>query len=407
METSSEPEASGSSAPRAAPDADAPKVPLTRSAALRYLLPVIGVLVALLMAQWLEGLLPDTTVFLVMIVLVAWYGRLAPGLLAALLGTLTIDYYFTPPLYSLNLSRKDVSGLVVFALSAIVVSWASANRRRTQDLLKQARDETEAKVIERTADLKRANEQLQDEIAERKRAQLEIERLAGRLINAQEEERSRIGRELHDHISQRLGLLTIKIDQLRVEPAVTAGTSKALDGLRQQTSQITTDVHRLSHRLHSSMLDYLGLVPALQRLTGEFSERHTIAIDFQHEALSAPLPSEIALCLFRIAEEALHNMVKHSHARTARVALATRGEGLELIVEDTGDGFDPKILEGRAGLGFVSMRERLRLVRGTIRVQSAPGQGTRIEAWVPTTTEPTGASPGPTVLATPVRGTGA
>jgi signal transduction histidine kinase len=353
------------------------------SVAFRYLLAFVAVGVALALADWLEGLLPDTTVFLVVIVVVAWHGRLGPGLLAALLGTLVIDYYFTPPIYSLNLTQKDVSGLVVFLLSAAVASWASASRRRAQDELRRAHAETEMKVIERTADLKRANEQLQDEIAERKRAQLEIERLAGRLINAQEEERSRIGRELHDHISQRLGLVTIKIDQLSVDPASPAGVSKSLADIRKQTSEITTDVHRLSHRLHSSMLDYLGLVPALQRLVGEFSDRHGLAIDFEHTPLPAPLSSEVALCLFRIAEEALNNMVKHSHAELARVALAQRDQGVQLTVEDSGDGFDPKILEGKAGLGFVSMRERLRLVRGTIRVQSAPKQGTRIEAWVP------------------------
>lgn len=355
----------------------------TQSLAFRYLLPFIGVALALLITDWLEGLLPDTTVFLVVILVVAWYGRLGPGLLSAVLGTLLIDYYFTPPLYSLNLTQKDVSGLVVFLLSATLVSYASASRRRAQDDLQRARDETEQKVIERTADLKRANEQLQEEIAERKRAQQEIERLAGRLINAQEEERSRIGRELHDHISQRLGLLTINIDQLRVDSSVNPTTSQALDALRQSCSEITTDVHRLSHRLHSSMLDYLGLVPALQRLVGEFSERHALAIDFDHTPISAPISSEISLCLFRIAEEGLNNMVKHSHADFARVELANRDQGVQLVIEDTGDGFDPKVLEVKAGLGFVSMRERLRLVHGTIRVHSAPRQGTRIEAWVP------------------------
>jgi signal transduction histidine kinase len=373
----------------------------TSSAAFRWVLPLSGVSLGLPVAEWMNGLLPETTVFLVIVVLVAWYGRLAPGLLAALCATLVLDYFFTAPLYSLDLSRKDVSGLIVFAVSALVVSWASASRRRVQDALKQAHAETEQKVIERTADLRRTNAQLEAEIVERKAAQREVEHLAGRLIHAQEEERSRIGRELHDHISQRLGLLTIKIDQLRVDPAITAGPSRSLGDLRQQTSEITTDVHRLSHRLHSSMLDYLGLVPALQRLVGEFSDRHAIAIDWKHEALPAPLSSEIALCLFRVAEEGLNNMVKHSRARTARLDLSARDKGVSLVVEDAGQGFDPKILEGKAGLGFVSMRERLRLVRGTIQVQSAPGRGTRIEAWVPTTTDAIGAPPEPTLAARP------
>jgi signal transduction histidine kinase len=359
----------------------------TRSQLFRWLLPVLAISLGIPIAEWMDPLLPESTVFLVIVVVVAWYTRLAPALLAAFYATLVMDYFFTEPLYSLDLSKKDVSSLAVFALSAIVASWASASRRRVQDQLKRARDETEQKVIERTADLRRTNAQLEAEIVERKKAQAEVEHLAGRLIHAQEEERSRIGRELHDHISQRLGLLTIKIDQLRVDPAVTSGPSKSLNELRQQTSEITTDVHRLSHRLHSSMLDYLGLVPALQRLVGEFSDRHGVAIDWRHEPLPTPLSSDIALCLFRIAEEGMNNMVKHSHARTAVVALAPRDSGVSLVVEDAGQGFDPKILEGKAGLGFISMRERLRLVRGTIHVQSAPGRGTRIEAWVPMTGE--------------------
>jgi signal transduction histidine kinase len=359
----------------------------SRSQVFRWLLPIVAVSLGVPIAVWMGPLLPESTVFLVIVVVVAWYTRLAPALLAAALATVAMDYFFTEPIYSLDLSKKDVSSLAVFGLSAIVASWASASRRRVQDELKRARDETEQKVIERTADLRRTNAQLEAEIVERKKAQAEVEHLAGRLIHAQEEERSRIGRELHDHISQRLGLLTIKIDQLRVDPAVTSDASRSLNELRQQTSEITTDVHRLSHRLHSSMLDYLGLVPALQRLVGEFSERHGVAIDWRHEPLPAPLSSDIALCLFRIAEEGMNNMVKHSRARTAVVALAPREGGVSLVVEDAGQGFDAKILEGKAGLGFVSMRERLRLVRGTIHVQSAPGIGTRIDAWVPTTVE--------------------
>ena len=126
------------------------------------------------------------------------------------------------------------------------------------------------------------------DITERKRAEQALEELAGRLIHAQEEERSRIGRELHDHISQTLGVLTIKIDQLRADGATAPSIGDALEELRQDTSEITDDVHRLSHRLHSSTLDYLGLVPALQKLVSEFSERHGIAITFAHASCRRP-----------------------------------------------------------------------------------------------------------------------
>lgn len=228
-----------------------------------------------------------------------------------------------------------------------------------------------------------------NDITERKRSEQALEELAGRLIHAQEEERSRIGRELHDHISQTLGVLTIRIDQLRADRALPAAVASALEGLRHDTVEITDDVHRLSHRLHSSTLDYLGLAPALQKLVNEFAERHDIAIDFAHASLPASLPSEVALCLFRVTEEALANIAKHSNARSARVRVTGAPDGIHLSVEDTGTGFDMTRLEKRAGLGFVSMQERLRVLRGSIRVDSAPSRGTRIEAWIPASQLPT------------------
>jgi signal transduction histidine kinase len=236
-------------------------------------------------------------------------------------------------------------------------------------------------------------------------AEATLEELAGRLINAQEEERSRIGRELHDHISQMLGLLTVKIDQLQANGAITPEIGEALDGLRQNTTDITDDVHRLSHRLHSSTLDYLGLVPALQNLVSEFSARQDIRITLSHTALP-PLSPEVAVCLFRVAEESLTNVAKHSQARSATVQITgDAADGIRLTVEDAGTGFDMAALSTRAGLGFVSMQERLRAVHGTLRIDSDPSQGTRIDAWVPpptvtsawtpheTTTHPAGRRP--------------
>jgi signal transduction histidine kinase len=218
---------------------------------------------------------------------------------------------------------------------------------------------------------------------EREQADQALEDLAGRLIHAQEEERSRIGRELHDHISQLLGVLTIKIDQLRARPEMSTALGGALDELRRDTSAITDDVHRLSHRLHSSTLDYLGLVPALQKLVSEFSDRHQIAITFGHASVPPSLPSEVALCLFRVAEESLTNIAKHSQARSATIHVAGALDGIHLQIEDAGTGFDMAAVESRAGLGFVSMQERLRVLHGTIHVDSAPSRGTRIDAWVP------------------------
>jgi PAS domain S-box-containing protein len=223
---------------------------------------------------------------------------------------------------------------------------------------------------------------------ERDQAERALRELAGRLIDAQEEERSRIGRELHDHVGQTLNVLTIAIDQLRVDSNITPGLAEALDELRRKTGDITDDVRRLSHRLHSSTLDYLGLVPALQKLVSEFSERHGIQIAFAHASMPASLPSEVALCLFRVAEESLTNIAKHSRASSAQVHVSGSGDGIRLTVQDAGDGFDAHGADGKGGLGFVSMQERLRALHGTMRVESAPAQGTRIDVWVPPTLLP-------------------
>jgi PAS domain S-box-containing protein len=221
------------------------------------------------------------------------------------------------------------------------------------------------------------------DITDRKRAEEDLEELAGRLIHAQEEERSRIGRELHDHISQMLGVLTIRIDQLRADPSTPSAVAMSLEELRQSTMEITSDVHGLSHRLHSSALDYLGLVPALQKLIGDFAQRHGIAIDFSHASIPPSLPSDVGLCLFRVVEESLTNMAKHSGTQSARVNVTGSSNGIHLTVADAGRGFDLDSLERRAGLGFVSMRERLRVLRGTVHVDSAPSRGTTIDVWVP------------------------
>ena len=329
---------------------------------VRYAGALLAVAVAVLLGQWLEPLVDATVLLLMGLLAAAWFSGLWPALIASVAATFALDYFFTPPLYTLTLELSHVPHLLAFGLIAALFATASAARRDAERSLQQARDELDAKVQERTADL---------------------EELAARLIHAQEEERSRIGRELHDHISQMLGVLTIRIDQLRADDETPAAIGATLEELRRSSSEITDEIHSLSHRLHSSALDYLGLVPALQKLVKEFSGRHGITVDFVHHAVPAPLPSEVALCLFRVAEESLTNVVKHSRAKSARVQLTGGADGLRLTIEDAGAGFDVKTLERKAGLGFVSMRERLRVLRGTVHVESEPSRGTKIDVSVP------------------------
>jgi len=202
-------------------------------------------------------------------------------------------------------------------------------------------------------------------------AEARLRQLSGRLITAQEEERSRIARDLHDDAGQRLALLAIELDQLQAR------------ALADQARGLSADLHRMAHQLHPAILDQLGLLPAARRFAGELAARHGLAVEVVSERWPEALPRDAALVLYRVVQEALQNAVKHSGA--ARVEIAFRGGGDELVlrVADQGRGFAPAELEGAYGLGLAGMRERLRLVEGGLRIESVLGRGTILEAWLP------------------------
>jgi PAS domain S-box-containing protein len=224
------------------------------------------------------------------------------------------------------------------------------------------------------------------DITDRKATAESLEVLSGRLINAQEEERGRIARELHDDFSQRLALLGIGLSRLwKKRPESEEEERILVRELWNRTQEISSDVHRLSHQLHSSKLQHVGLGPALMGLCGEISEKYGIQVDFTDQGVSAEIPKDVALCLFRVAQEALNNVVKHSKAKQAEVELGNANNEIRLLVVDAGSGFDSVLGNTDVGIGFVGMRERLRLVGGRLSVQSAPMQGTKILAEIPLT----------------------
>ena len=216
----------------------------------------------------------------------------------------------------------------------------------------------------------------------RKRAELAIRDLSGRLLSAQEDERRRIARELHDNLSQQMALLAIGITQVTKRLGETAEpVARAIRELGQRTVEISTEIHNLSHRLHSSRLEALGLVEALNGHCHELLA-HGVHASVHAEQVPSALPHDLELCLFRIAQEALNNVVKHSGAREVQVTLRRTGSGLVLRITDFGRGFDQGKAGVQDGLGLASMRERLRLVDGELTVDSRLGQGTTIIARV-------------------------
>jgi signal transduction histidine kinase/ABC-type uncharacterized transport system substrate-binding protein len=207
--------------------------------------------------------------------------------------------------------------------------------------------------------------------------------LSGHLIRAQEKERSRLASELHDDFSQRLAVLALVLQNTaETLPDTPDALREALDEFRQSVCELGDDLHSLSHRLHSSTLDTLGLVTGLKSLCREFGAKQGIKIDFSSEDIPSSVRPEVALCLFRITQEGLQNLKKHSGTQTAQLSLRTTGDKLFLSLRDEGMGFDANRME-KPGLGILSMRGRARLLGGEFEIHSMLGKGTRIEAWVP------------------------
>jgi signal transduction histidine kinase len=213
----------------------------------------------------------------------------------------------------------------------------------------------------------------------------ELRLLTGRLLEAQEAERRRIARELHDDVNQALALVAVEMDLLGgALEGLAPRTAARVRELSARVKEVSSSVHDLSHQLHPSKLEQLGLVAAVRGVCQELRYRHDLDLTFSHADVPGAVPAATALCVYRIAQEALRNVVKHSGAARAAVELCGTPGGLRLRVSDEGVGFDPGSARGAGGLGLVSMRERLYLVGGGITVTTRPGGGTRIEVLVPT-----------------------
>jgi len=235
-----------------------------------------------------------------------------------------------------------------------------------------------AALLIQAARRRRAEQQLQASQAELRASYERIRDLCGRLLRAQEDERARISRELHDDISQQIAMLGIDLGMLEGSPP--RGGERLVTEAYERTQAVARRVRDLSHRLHPSNLSLIGLSRALERLARDFAQAG-LTITFTRGDLPDNLPTEITLCLFRIAQEALQNTVLHSGARTATMHLeSVRGEVWMTIV-DEGSGFE--LRSAGRGLGLISMEERVDQVGGTLHIRSAPGAGTRVSARVP------------------------
>ena len=224
-----------------------------------------------------------------------------------------------------------------------------------------------------------------------RQSERELRAVTGRLIHAQEEERRRIARELHDDLNQGLALLAIELDLLAQKPPESdALLGDRLHELSGRVKQLSSVVHELSHSLHPSKLEQLGLVASIRSLCKELARDHEMEIQFVDQQLPPSIPADAALCLYRITQEALQNVLKHGGAQHARVDLLGSEDTVVLRITDQGAGFDAGSVDEKGGLGLISMRERLHILGGTIVINSRPGEGTRIEVHLPLNTSGAG-----------------
>jgi signal transduction histidine kinase len=220
------------------------------------------------------------------------------------------------------------------------------------------------------------------DITDRKMAEEALANLERKLLQAQEEERSRIARELHDDIVQRIAMMTFQVRSLAPKAGTDAKTRGSLEAVGDQLRKLGTDIQSISHRLHSSHLEFLGLAAAANVLCKELCAQKQVEIDLHCNGIPADLPKNVALSLYRVLQESLQNAIKYSGTAHFKVDLQGSRDEVRLMVSDDGMGFDPQQADKQQGLGLISMRERMRIVHGDFDLESAPGRGTVVRCSV-------------------------
>jgi signal transduction histidine kinase len=219
---------------------------------------------------------------------------------------------------------------------------------------------------------------------ERKRSGKALRLLTGKLIQAQEDERRRLARELHDGLSQQLAMLTVELGMVAKDVSKTVpAIREKLSELRDRADALAHDLRRMTHELHPAVLEHLGLVSALRSHCSEFSANQGVQVGFRIVSEPVSVHPDAAVCLYRIAQEALRNVAKHSEAQQAWVEIDQKNDEILLSIVDKGVGFDGEIPQAGKCLGIISMRERVRLLSGSVKIKSAPGDGTRVNVRIP------------------------
>jgi signal transduction histidine kinase len=292
------------------------------------------------------NLATSVLLYVIVVTLLARTGCLVSSILASIIAALSL-LYVVPPANSFRVSDPlDVLAIGAFFLVALTIAFLVSKLRRMA--------EEALSTVDR------------------------------RLIDAEERERARIGRDLHDDIGQRMALLQVNLERLRSDvPNATVAVLKTLDDLGKQMDELSSDIHGLAQTLYSRKIEQIGLVKTMSSFCKEFAHRQKVQIEFRTNDLQNPPSLDVSLSLFRVLQEALRNSAKHSGARQFEVELFEAADAFHLSVRDSGFGFDSAMAMNGTGLGLISMQERIKLVKGELSIDSQLNRGTRIHARVP------------------------
>jgi signal transduction histidine kinase len=344
---------------------------------LRYAIALAAVLTALLVCRGMNVFGADRFVYVLLLPAIAfsaWYCGIGPSVMAVSVALLGATYQLAPNGFSMRaLTAGELVGVAAFVFSCVVIVVMGESRRRQNAALRNEQGELERKVRERTADLDVVNRNLRE--------------LSARLLQLQDDERRRIARELHDSVGQMLAALTMNLSAVRNDVERLAKTAAALTDSETLVREMSSEVRTISHLLHPPLLDEAGLSSALRWYVDGFAQRSGINVDLDLPQDLGRLPSELETAIFRVVQECLTNIHRHSESAVARIRLRHRDKQILVDVQDEGKGIPPEKRElmassGTPGVGIRGMRERIRQLGGSLEIQSDDA-GTLVAARLP------------------------